>query len=152
MKRRAEACYFPDPTSPENKRKLEFDDWKWDCGFSLESLTPGKSGTIQFRQKKVTSSEFEASTLKRFEQYEHKKKEKILMQKKENMIAALESCPMEPHINEQKKKEKRNPLVARLDEILENRKVKLETRKNSFVSKAEKEAKECTFKPNINSR
>jgi hypothetical protein len=152
MNRKPEFHHYQEFQSPEDKRTAEDEDWRWDCGFALESLTPGKTGTVQFMQKKVTTTQFEASTLKRFEQYEHRRKEKLLVQKKENMLAALESCPMEPSINEQRKKDKRNPLVARLDEILETRKVKLEAKKNSFVSKADKEAKECTFRPSINTR
>lgn len=138
--------------SSDYYQDFEGDDWRWETTFPLRSLTPGKLGTVQFKHKTITSSQFEENTLKRFEQYEHRRKEKLLVQKKENMLAALESCPMEPLINEQRRKDKRNPLVARLDEILESKKVKLEAKKNTFVSKAEKEAKECTFKPNINSR
>jgi hypothetical protein len=129
------------------------DDMQFEGRFGNFTFTPTKNGTIEFKQKRVSSQKFEEQTLRRFEQYEQRRKEKLLVQKKEHMKLELTPFTMEPSINDQKRKEpKRNPLISRLDEILESRKIKIEGKKNSFVSKAEKEAKECTFHPNINSR
>lgn len=125
---------------------LDLSNWRADTRWTAGDLTPG-----QARSRKVTSTEFEAKTLHRFEQYEHRRRERLLVQKKESMLATLEACTSEPRVNDTARNDKRNPLVARLDEILETRKVKLEARKKTFVSREEREARECTFRPNINS-
>ncbi len=114
-------------------------------------VTPLKGVPREFRHKRVTSRQFEDETLNRFDQYEKRKKERILVQKKEMMKHEMEQYTLTPIINKHKKRDmSRNPLVSRLDEILQDRKVGIEKKKERFLTRAEAEAKECTFKPNIN--
>ena len=116
-------------------------------------VTPVK-GVLEFRQKKITTKQFEDETLNRFDQYEKRKKDKLLVQKKEIMKTELQQYTLTPKINKQRNRDEitRNPLVSRLDEIIENRKIRIENKKDKYLSKAELEAKECTFRPNIRQR
>lgn len=116
-------------------------------------VTPVK-GALEFRQKRITTKQFEDETLNRFDQYEKRKKDKLLVQKKEIMKNELQQYTLTPKINKQRNREEtiRNPLVSRLDEIIENRKIRIENKKDKYLSKAELEARECTFKPNIRQR
>ena len=115
-------------------------------------VTPVKGGH-EFRQRKVSSRRFEDETMKRFEEYEKKKKDKLLVQKKEIMKSEMMEYTLTPKINKQggrcRKEKVRNPFVSRLDEILESRKIKIESKKDRFLSKEEMEARECTFRPSI---
>jgi hypothetical protein len=113
--------------------------------------TPVKGLIKEMRHKRVTQREFEESTLNRFEWYEQRKQEKLLVHKKQALISKLQEHTQTPQINQKKFAQiPRNPLVNRLDEILESRKVRIESKKESFISKDEREARECTFKPTIN--
>lgn len=113
--------------------------------------TPVKGLLKEMRHKRVTRREFEESTLNRFEWYEQRKQEKLLVQKKQVLLSKLEEHTQTPHINNRKSSQPpRNPLVNRLDEILESRKVRIESKKDNFVSKDDRDARECTFKPAIN--
>ena len=104
-------------------------------------------------QKKITTKQFEDETLNRFELYERNRKDRLLLQKKEQMKSELNNYTLTPRINKGNKKDRlRNPLVSRLDDIIEDRKIKIENKKAKFVSKVELEMKECTFKPKIQSK
>ena len=114
-------------------------------------VTPMKGVPREFQQKRVTTQRFEDETLNRFDQYEKRKKERILVQKKEMMKHEMQQYTLTPIINKHKKRDlSRNPLVSRLEEILQDRKVRIETKKERFMTRAEAEARECTFKPQIN--
>jgi hypothetical protein len=116
-------------------------------------LTPTKGTPIEFRQKTITTKKFEQETLSRFDNYEKKRKEKLLLQKKQQMRSELDQYTLAPTTNDSRLHNiSRNPLISRLDEILESRKVKIENKKRTFQSKADKEASECTFTPAINKR
>lgn len=124
------------------------DDMMSNSGFH----TPVKGIIKEMRHKRVTRREFEESTLNRFEWYEQRKQEKLLVHKKQVLLSKLEEHTQTPNINIRKSSQPpRNPLVNRLDEILESRKVRIESKKDTFVSKDERDARECTFKPTINS-
>src|SRR3990167_8274327 len=115
--------------------------------------TPVKGLIKEMRHKRVTRREFEESTLNRFEWYEQRKQEKLLVHKKQALLSKLQEHTQTPQINIRKSPHPPpNPLLNRLDEILESRKVRIESKKDRFVSKDEREAKECTFKPTINNK
>lgn len=103
--------------------------------------------------RKITSQRFEDQTLFRFEEYERKRKDRLLVQKKEMMKCELDKYTLTPRINKKNGNERsRNPLVSRLDDILQDRKIKIDNKRSKFVSKAEEELKECTFTPKIKSK
>ena len=113
--------------------------------------TPLKGAVRNFKARRVTTRRFEDETLNRFDLYEQMKKEKLLVQKKEHMRYELQQYTLTPNINKERKKDNmRNPLITRLDEILQNRKIKLDSRKGKLETKEQEEARECTFKPQIN--
>jgi hypothetical protein len=114
--------------------------------------TPIKGAIRDFKRPRVTSRKFEDTTLNRFDLYEQRKKEKLLVQKKEIMRSELQQYTATPQINKQKKRDRtRNPLVSRLDEILMNRKIRIDSKRDKIETKEEIEARECTFRPSINS-
>jgi len=109
------------------------------------------ANAVTGNHKKISSQGFNDRTLSRFKEYERVKKERLVRQKEEILRKELENYTLTPNINLKKKKKlTKEPLLNRLDQILEARKQKIEDLGEIHAQKElNAELRECTFTPNV---
>ena len=77
----------------------------------------------------------------------------MVIQKKEQLHKEMEAYTLKPKINSQQAHDApREPLLNRLDQIIETRNERKQKAINKYVIEKESEMKECTFTPRIISK
>lgn len=116
-------------------------------------MPPSIDYSLSFKHKTITSKKFEQETLSRFDDYEKRRKDKLLMQKKMKMMSQIDQCAINrPSSIVKPSIVNRSSLISRLDAIIDSKRSTAAVVGRSPMVRHDKDAAECTFRPIINKR